>query len=304
MRRSSAKGRDVHGVLLLDKPRGLSSNQALQRVKRLFNARKAGHTGSLDPLATGLLPICLGEATKLSSYLLDADKHYQAEAQLGVVTDTGDAEGEVIERHAVPALDEARIEAALAGFRGEIEQIPPMHSAIKHQGRRLYELARKGEVVERQPRRVTILALELLSRTDDRLMLDVRCSKGTYIRTLVEDLGRALGCGAHVSLLRRVGVAPYDAPRMYTLAELADLAEAGELDSALIPMQSALAHWPSLRLDQALETELRQGRRIRNPDAPEAGLLCLLGPGERFLGIGRALGGGWVAPQRLMSHRV
>ncbi|MEJ2479969.1 MAG: tRNA pseudouridine(55) synthase TruB, partial [Acidihalobacter sp.] len=213
--------RDVHGVLLLDKPPGMSSNQALQAVKRLFNANKAGHTGSLDPLATGLLPLCFGEATKVSSFLLEADKRYRARCRLGVRTDSADAEGQVIAERSVPAeLDSATIERALAPLRGDIEQIPPMHSALKHQGKRLYELARQGVEVERKPRRVRIARYELVARDGDELEFDIACSSGTYVRTLIDDLGQALGCGAHVTQLRRVSVEPFDDPKMYTLEEL------------------------------------------------------------------------------------
>ncbi len=199
--------RQVHGVLVLDKPRGFSSNAALQKVRWLLNAEKAGHTGSLDPLATGVLPLCFGEATKFSQYLLDADKGYSTVAQLGVTTTTGDAEGEVLERRAV-AVDEAALQAALPAFRGQIEQIPPMYSALKRDGQPLYKLARAGEVVEREPRSVTIARLELLALQEDRATLEVACSKGTYVRTLVEDLGALLGCGAHVAELRRTQAAP------------------------------------------------------------------------------------------------
>lgn len=217
--------RDVSGIVLLDKPAGITSNAALQTVKRLFRARKAGHTGSLDPLATGLLPICLGEATKLSGFLLDADKRYRTEIRLGVTTTTGDAEGETLRVREVADLDRARVAEAVARFTGEIEQIPPMHSALKRNGMPLYKLARQGIEVERAPRPVVIHALELVRCEADRIELDVRCSKGTYIRVLAEDIGEALGCGAHVGALRRTGVGGFDAGRMVALETLRAVAE-------------------------------------------------------------------------------
>ena len=192
------KGRDIHGIVLLDKRQGISSNKALQEVKRLYNANKAGHTGSLDPLATGLLPICLGEGTKVSAYMLDDDKRYQTVIQLGLMTDTGDVDGVVIEEKIVPEITPQQMDECLASFVGEIEQIPPMYSALKHNGKKLYELAREGITVERKARKITLYAIECLAFKDNLLTLDVRCSKGTYIRTLAEDIGHALGCGAPV----------------------------------------------------------------------------------------------------------
>jgi tRNA pseudouridine55 synthase len=295
--------RAVDGVLLLDKPPGLSSNQALQRVKRLFRARKAGHTGSLDPLATGVLPICFGEATKLSSYLLESDKAYRSLARLGQRTATGDAEGAVLETRPVPSLTPAEIEQALAAFRGEIEQIPPMYSALKHQGRRLYELARAGEVVERAPRSVTIHALDLLAAQGETLDLYIRCSKGTYVRTLVEDIGERLGCGAHVEQLRRTGVGPYSEAEMHGLPELEALAERGDaaLDAALLPLGSAVADWPAVHLDRDSAHYLRQGQPVQVPGAPTAGRLAVFGPDGRFLGVGEVMDDGRVAPRRLVA---
>lgn len=300
-RRRKKDTREINGVLLLDKPLGLSSNEALQRVKRLYKAAKAGHTGSLDPLATGLLPLCLGTATKISAYLLDADKHYYTLCRLGRRTTTGDAEGEVVEERPVPALSDAQIEQALARFRGPIEQIPPMYSALKHQGKRLYELARSGVEVEREPRAVTIHELKLTGREADALELEIRCSKGTYVRTLVEDLGEVLGCGAHVAGLRRLGVSPYDEPVMYTLEALSALAEEGldALDALLMPVDTALAHWPRIDLDPDAAFYMKQGQAVQTPGAPVQGLLRLYGPGSVFLGIGHVLDDGRVAPKRL-----
>jgi tRNA pseudouridine55 synthase len=302
MNRPKIQRRDVHGIVLLDKPRGYSSNQALQRVKYLFRARKAGHTGSLDPLATGLLPICLGEATKVSGFLLDADKHYRTRCLLGVTTDTGDAEGQVLEQRPVPPLGGALIEAALAPFRGPIRQVPPMYSALKHQGRRLYELARKGEQVERPARDVVIHELTCLGFAADRLELDVRCSKGTYIRTLVEDIGERLGCGAHVTELRRLGLGPFDSPPMVTLEEIESRAGEGEaaLDSLLAPVDSALTHWPAVSLDRDSAYYLRHGQAVFVPGAPTRGKVRIYGPGEAFLGMGEILDDGRVAPRRLV----
>ncbi|ABI57288.1 tRNA pseudouridine(55) synthase TruB [Alkalilimnicola ehrlichii MLHE-1] len=295
--------RRVNGILLLDKPAGLSSNQALQRAKRLFQARKAGHTGSLDPLATGLLPLCFGEATKVSGFLLDADKHYQVRCRLGVTTDTGDAEGEVLEETPVPALDADRVEAALAGFRGDIEQVPPMYSALKHKGQRLYKLAREGKEVNREPRPVRINGLTLVALEGDTLALDVRCSKGTYVRTLVEDIGRALGCGAHVIGLRRTGLGPFDDPDMFTLEALE--AAAGEgleaLDNCLLPMDSALVQWPAVELAEDVAFFLMQGQPVWVPRIPEAAWLRLYTREGRFLGMGCPDAEGRIAPKRLLA---
>ena len=238
MGRNRRGGRDVHGVVLLDKPRGLGSNQVLQIVKRLFRARKAGHTGSLDRLASGLLPICAGEATKLSGFLLNADKRYRAGIRLGVRTATGDAEGEVVDTRPVPRLCDEAVEAALERFRGPIEQIPPMHSALKHHGQRLYKLAHQGITVEREPRRIVIHRLVCRHWDQDRLDLDVDCSKGTYIRTLSEDIGEALGTTAHVDELRRVGSGPFGEDEMVSLEALQAAEQSGSLDRYLTPIGS------------------------------------------------------------------
>lgn len=262
--------RDLSGIVLLDKATGVTSNRALQQVKRLFGARKAGHTGTLDPLATGMLPICFGEATKLSSFFLDSAKSYQAVARLGQVTDTGDRDGEVVETHALPDdLGVKRLDQALQEFRGPIEQIPPMYSALKHQGKRLHELARAGQVVERKARSVTISSLELSCNGgllgEQLFAITVTCSKGTYIRTLVEDIGRSIGCGAHIQELRRTAVSPfYDVP-MYSFSELEAMAEAisettaGQnldlLDATLLPCGEGLEYLPQITL-----TEPEMGR--------------------------------------------
>ncbi|WP_295517556.1 tRNA pseudouridine(55) synthase TruB [uncultured Pseudomonas sp.] len=294
--------RQVHGVLVLDKPRGFSSNAALQKVRWLLNAEKAGHTGSLDPLATGVLPLCFGEATKFSQYLLDADKGYHTVAQLGVTTTTGDAEGEVLERRAV-AIDEAAILAALPAFRGEIEQIPPMYSALKRDGQPLYKLARAGEVVEREPRSVTIARLELLALREDRATLEVACSKGTYVRTLVEDLGARLGCGAHVAELRRTQAGPFGLTQAVSLDELeAAHAEGGSeaLDRFLLPVDSGLEHWPLVQLTQHSAYYWLHGQPVRAANAPKFGLMRVQDDQGRFIGIGEIDDEGQVAPRRLI----
>jgi tRNA pseudouridine55 synthase len=304
MGRRHGNERRVDGILLLDKPAGLTSNAALQQVKRLYRARKAGHTGSLDPLASGLLPICLGEATKVSGFLLDADKHYWVSCRLGVRTTTADAEGQVLETRSVEAITEKRLLQVMEGFSGSIEQIPPMYSAVKHQGQRLYALARKGVEVEREPRQVTIHAMELLDFQLPLVEIGVHCSKGTYIRTLVEDIGEALGCGAHVADLRRFGVGPFNASGMVNLDDLEDcLAREGEkgLDGLLLPMESGLSQWPDVRLSGDAAFYLRQGQPVLVPHAPTTGLVRLYEGQRRFLGVGEILDDGRVAPRRLLN---
>lgn len=303
MGRRRRHGRDLTGIILLDKPVGLGSTQVLQRVKNLFQARKGGHTGSLDRLASGLLPLCFGEATKISGFLLDADKRYRSTFRLGVVTSTGDAEGEVIERHDPPQLDEREILRVLAEFKGPIEQVPPMHSAIKHQGQRLYKLAHQGITVERQPRSVTIHRLELLGFGDGRLRVEVDCSKGTYIRTLAEDIGRRLGCGGSVESLHRFGAGPFDAKDMVSLSELEERAESGlaALDELLLPIEAAVAHWPGVSLPDAVAYYLRRGQPVLVPHAPTEGWVRIFAGGDRFVGIGEVLDDGRVAPRRLMN---
>ncbi len=306
MARRRQKGRSVNGILLLDKPEGITSNEALQVVKHLYNARKAGHTGSLDPLASGLLPICLGEATKVSGFLLDADKHYRVRCRLGERTTTGDAEGEVVETRPVEGLSEGRLREVLAGFLGEIEQIPPMYSAVKHQGQRLYKLAREGKEVEREPRKVTIHRLELTGLEPPFFDIEVHCSKGTYVRTLAEDIGEALGCGAHVAALRRTGVGPYDGSHMIALEELRRLAGSGDhaaLDGLLLPIESALTQWPDVQLNNDAAFYVRQGQPVQVPHAPTSGWVRLYEGGGRFLGMGQILDDGRVAPKRLMNAR-
>jgi tRNA pseudouridine55 synthase len=295
--------RAVVGVLLLDKPVGWTSNAALQAVKRLYRAKKAGHTGSLDPLASGLLPICLGEATKLSGLLLDADKAYRFTCRLGVTTATGDAEGEVLATRPVGALSRERIEAALRGFIGPIRQIPPMYSAVKRAGQPLYKLARQGIEVERTPREVTVRELRLLRQDAEELEFELRCSKGTYVRALAADLGEALGCGAHVSALRRTAVEPYDADRMVALEALREAAEQGlaALDRWLLPPDSAVAGLPAVSVSGDAAFYVRQGQPVLVPRAPTRGRVRLYEGERRFLGIGEILDDGRVAPRRLLA---
>jgi len=304
MGRRRKQGRDVNGILLLDKPIGISSNHALQRVKRLYNAAKAGHTGSLDPLATGLLPLCLGYTTKFSAFLLDADKRYKVTVTLGVRTSTADAEGEVIATAATDGVTEAALRDALAGFVGSIEQLPPMYSAVKHQGERLYKLAREGKEVERTPRTINIHSLELLRFELPEVELAVHCSKGTYVRTLAEDIGAMLGCGGHVSALRRSGVGPYveSSTRFVTMEAVEAAAEQGfdAMDAMLLPLDTALDHCPALRLSADAAFYLGQGQPVLVPQAPTEGMVRLYDQSERFVGVGTILDDGRVQPKRLL----
>jgi tRNA pseudouridine55 synthase len=262
-RAAKIRWRDVHGILLLDKPQGLSSNQALQKARLLFRAAKGGHTGSLDPLATGLLPLCFGEATKIAGLLIGSGKAYETECLLGVSTDSADAMGKVIETRPVPEISEQMIERALAPLRGTIQQVPPIYSALKRDGERLYERARRGEDIEIDAREVEVHRLELIERRGDRLRLHVECGSGTYVRSLVRDLGEALGCGAHVTALRRLWVEPFRSPRMFTLAELEEAAGSEALDSLLLPIEAGLVGYPETVLDAADSARLRQGQAVQ-----------------------------------------
>ena len=299
-----AKWRSVDGIVLLNKPIGLSSNQALQRVRRLYQAEKAGHTGALDPLATGMLPLCLGEATKFSQYLLDADKRYLTCIQLGKRTTTGDREGEVLTEELVPTLSDKSLEDILDGFRGEIEQIPPMYSALKHEGRPLYEYARQGIVIERKRRQVTISDLTLVSRTEDTLTLDIRCSKGTYIRTIGEDIGEALGCGAHLHSLHRISTAGYLPEKMMSLEEFEAIAEQGydALDAYLMPMDTAIEHFEKVDLPEADTINMMFGRTIPNTVSLENETIIRMYDcgSQRFLGLGQ-IKGAFIRPYRLVN---
>nr|MBL8456134.1 tRNA pseudouridine(55) synthase TruB [Zoogloeaceae bacterium] len=292
--------RQVDGVLLLDKPRGLSSNHALQKAKRLFNAAKAGHTGTLDPMATGLLPLTFGEATKFSQMLLDADKSYEATVTLGVVTDTGDAEGQVLERQSVTA-DVQDVAAALNAFRGEIEQIPPMYSALKRDGRPLYEYARAGIELERAPRRVVIHALEMLDGGLDGSSFGfrVRCSKGTYVRTLAMDIGRALGCGAHLSALRRTAIGPFGLDDAVSIERIESCSMDGR-DALLASCDTLVGHLVPLQLDESQACALLQGRSMTLGECAGSGLVRLYA-GARFIGLGEINEGGKLSPKRLIA---
>jgi len=292
------RGRPVSGILLLDKPAGASSNGVLQRVRWLFKAQKAGHTGSLDPLATGMLPICFGEATKLSGYLLDADKCYTVTAQLGTATTTGDAEGEVVEHG---SLDPRSFVDAAQDFVGEIEQIPPMYSAVKHQGRRLYELARAGETVERKRRRICIHAIDLIDQTTESVTLSVSCSKGTYIRTLVEDIAKAAGGCAHVAALHRTQAGPFEGA-MVSMDQIESLSDdVAALDQLLLPATTAVVDWPTVHVNADSAYFLRRGQAVQVPKAPTEGLVAMLGPGNDLIGIGEILDDGRVGPRRVMA---
>lgn len=304
--------RNIHGILLLNKPTGISSNAALQRAKRLFRASKAGHTGSLDNLASGLLPICFGEATKLSRFLLEADKRYQAECTLGVTTTTGDAQGEILQTRSITHLNNEKIDEVIQKFIGTSQQIPPMYSALKHQGKALYKLARQGKTVPRQARTITIYDLVVQRWVEQHLVIEVHCSKGTYIRTLAEDIGQALGCGAHISALHRLSVGNYqDMVDFNTLEQLAQQSWQ-HLEPVLLPMHTLLSHWPTVILTPKLAHDLCQGRAVPVTHAPTQGWVKLVvtaaqtvaaanQPANQFLGIGQVLEDGRIAPRRLIN---
>ena len=308
-RRRRFKGRDVHGILLLAKPSGITSNDALQQVKRIYNAAKAGHTGALDPLATGMLPICLGEATKFSQFLLDADKRYQVTAKLGERTNTSDADGTVISTRPIRVSDD-QLQAALARFRGDSLQVPSMFSALKHQGKPLYEYAREGIEIEREARPITVYELNLLEFAGDKLVLDIHCSKGTYIRTIIDDLGELLGCGAHVTQLHRSQVARYPAERMLTLEQLQTIFERcksegrpprEELDPLLLPMDTAVETLPEVNMSAIVASYVNQGQAVLVPNAPLEGFVRMtVGEVREFIGVGEIDDDGKVAPRRLV----
>ena len=295
------KGRDIHGIVLLDKRQGISSNKALQEVKRLYNANKAGHTGSLDPLATGLLPVCLGEATKVSAYMLEDDKRYQTVIQLGVMTDTGDVDGIIIEEKAVPDITRQLLDECLANFVGEIEQVPPMYSALKHNGKKLYELARAGITVERKARKITIYAIECLAFKDDLLTLDVRCSKGTYIRTLAEDIGHYLGCGATVKELRRTEAGKFKLSDARVIEQLQEIGSDQALQSILVAVDKPLQSMPAIQVSQTEANLVQQGQRIPNPAGNDELGLCRLYCEEQFLGLGEMLMDAKIQPRKIFK---
>ena len=306
MRRNRKRGRNISGILVVDKETGCSSNDVVQRAKRIFGARKVGHTGSLDPLATGVLPLCLGEATKFSQYLLSSNKTYLARIKLGVATASGDSEGEIISEAPVPEMTEQQLEAALDEFRGEISQVPSMYSALKHNGQPLYKLARQGIEIEREARQVTVFSNELVERTTDTLLLKIHCSKGTYVRSIAEDLGAKLGCGAHVIELRRLQAGPFGEADLVTMEQLELAREGGTLDSLLQPVSSAVSQWPEVTLTENISYYLRQGQPVQVAHAPTEGWVRLVDitneDSPAFIGVGEILDDGRVAPRRLVVH--
>lgn len=309
MSRPRRRGRDIHGVLLLDKSLGLSSNDALQKVKRLYNANRAGHTGALDPLATGMLPLCLGEATKFSRFLLDSDKRYRVIARMGQRTDTSDAEGQIISERPV-TFTQAQLDEALESFRGETQQIPSMYSALKYQGRKLYEYAREGIEVPRESRSITVYELQFIRWEGEEVELEIHCSKGTYIRTIVDDLGEKLGCGAHVTFLRRLQVATYPFERMVTMDQLNALITQAEaegveprtlLDPLLLPMDSPCEDFPEVNLLPVVAAYVKQGQPVQASGAPLSGLVRMTeGEERKFIGVAEIDDQGRVAPKRLV----
>ncbi|MBN6060129.1 tRNA pseudouridine(55) synthase TruB [Aggregatibacter actinomycetemcomitans] len=305
MSKPRKRGRDIHGVFLLDKPQGMSSNDIMQKVKRIFQANKAGHTGALDPLATGMLPICLGEATKFSQFLLDADKRYLVTAKLGERTDTSDAEGQVVETRPIN-VKTPEILTTLEAFRGDILQVPTMFSALKHNGKPLYEYARAGITVEREARPITIFELNFIEYHAPYLTLEVHCSKGTYIRTLVDDLGEVLGCGAHVTMLRRTAVADYPTEKMMSWDDLQALAEQQDLvvlDALLLPMDTAVAKLSALILDESQTQGIGFGQRIKfNNPSKRQGQVRLFSHENRFLGVAVIDENNVIRPQRLVVY--
>jgi tRNA pseudouridine55 synthase len=302
MGRRNKKGRDVTGIIVVDKPTGRSSNHVLQQVKRLFDAKKAGHTGSLDPLATGLLPICLGEATKVSSYLLDADKRYQVTCQLGVITDSGDSDGNVIEKNSIPAFSQQDLNTIAKTFLGQQQQVPPMYSALKYQGQPLYKLARQGIKVERKSRTINIYDIKVIACTADSFTLDVICSKGTYIRTLVEDISHRLGCGGHVIMLRRIEVAGYQESQsvsINTLDEIIQNEGVSGLDNLLLPTEDALPDWPAISVSIEMVTALRFGQTVEVTIPYQSANVRLFDQNQQFIGLGEMTENGVVAPKRV-----
>ncbi|EGU43576.1 tRNA pseudouridine synthase B [Vibrio ichthyoenteri ATCC 700023] len=306
------KGRPIDGVILLDKPTGISSNDALQKVKRIYFAEKAGHTGALDPLATGMLPICLGEATKFSQFLLDSDKRYRVIAKLGERTNTSDSDGEVVETRPID-VDLAKLEACIETFRGQSDQVPSMFSALKYQGKPLYEYARAGIEVPRESRKITVYEIVLHRFEGDEVEMEVHCSKGTYIRTIVDDLGELLGCGAHVTMLRRTAVAKYPYEKMVTLEQLNELLEQAYreeiaprelLDPLLMPMDSAVEDLPEVNMNAELTDLVQHGMPVQVSGAPAEGTVRMTSGEEKlFIGVAQIDDRGRVAPKRLVVFR-
>ena len=299
-RRKRAGQRAIDGVLLLDKPAGITSSAAVQTVRRLFSAAKAGHTGTLDPLATGLLPICLGEAAKFSHVLLDADKTYGATVRLGMTTTTGDLEGELIERKPV-SVDRCKLESVLERFVGAIQQVPPMYSALKRGGQPLYKFARAGQILPREPREVLIKRLVLIGFAGEELTISVTCSKGTYIRVLAEDVGRELGCGACLAALRREGVGDFNLSGGAVTLERLESVTVAERDALLLAPDAMVASLPRIELDAAATLRLRQGRSVERPGSEATGLARAYGPGKDFLGVVEVTSPGVMVARRLRS---
>ena len=300
------RGRKVDGVIVLDKPIGISSSDAVQQVKRLYGAQKVGHTGSLDPLATGVLPLCLGEATKFSQFLLTSDKRYWARVKLGVTTTTSDADGEIVAETDASHVTKEQVEKALASYRGDIQQVPPMYSALKHNGQPLYKLARQGIEVERKARDVTIFSNCLAAFAPGEIELEMHCSKGTYVRTIAEELGQDLGVGAHVTALRRRTAGPFSEEHAVTIDFLSAEREKGSIDEYLRPVASAVGQWPEVKLTDATAFYLRQGQPVLVPHAPTSGWVRLCEQStdqkDHFLGVGEVLDDGRVAPRRLIVN--
>lgn len=294
----SNEHRDVSGVLLFDKPSGTGSNSALRQVKKLMEARKAGHTGNLDPIATGLLPLCFGQATKVAGFFLDADKRYQTRIRLGSSTDTGDREGQVLESRTV-SISARKVRKALNKFVGEQDQVPPMYSAVKVAGKRLYRYARKGITVERKPRRVTVYSIELLSFAGNYVDIELSCSSGFYVRQLAHELGEALGCGGHVESLRRLNVGRLGVDSSVTMEDLESASSPEERHAMLIPCDQALDHLPAVELTSDAAFYLIRGQAVRARDLPSSGVVRLYEKSTGFLGVGTSLGDGRVSPKRL-----
>ncbi|MGD9265417.1 MAG: tRNA pseudouridine(55) synthase TruB [Lysobacterales bacterium] len=294
------RGLDIHGVVLLDKPRGISSNRALQKVRGIFQARKAGHTGNLDPFATGMLPICLGEASKTAAFMLESGKRYIATAHLGQATTTGDIEGEIIQQASLPSFDTEGLKQVLREFSGEIEQVPPMYSALKHEGRPLYEYARAGIEIERPARRVVIHDIALEAWNPPELVFSVHCSKGTYVRTLAEDIARTLGSLAHLVELRRTGVDTFTGRTMVTLERLQQAHDEGNLQDFLLPVDAGLSDWPRVVLDADQQGKFRHGNPV-HVDDERTGKVRAYGPDENLLGLAELSDEGILKPIRVFN---
>lgn len=309
MSRPRRRGRNIDGVLLLDKPQGLSSNVALQKVKRLYKANIAGHTGTLDPLATGMLPICLGEATKFSQFLLNSDKRYRVIAKLGQRTNTSDADGQIVQLRPV-SFTQSQLAMALDNFRGDIQQVPSMYSAIKHQGEKLHVYARKGINVPREARSISVYQLQVIHSEGDKLELEIHCSKGTFIRTIIDDLGELLGCGAHVIYLRRLQVATYPAKRMVTLEQLNFLLTQAIdlntlLDSLLLPIDSPVQSYPEVNVLPITASYIKQGQQVQVANVFASGIVRITeGKQHKFIGIGTINNNSLLMPRRLVTKSV